>query len=208
MRSASACGSRSRCSAKARSSCGRTSGAGIPTRARRRSTTSTGAGCSIVHRTHPAGKYHGREEGDVARRDRRGCARCRRSRRARRAIRVGRRSRRRRASRTALHARCRPRRQRRGRRRGGASPPRARASRLHRGHGRRADARRTARDSAAHARGFCDDRLQDRIDLRSLAMVAGDAEWANAATAARTIRARGFHRGRALATRLRRWRGK
>jgi hypothetical protein len=49
-------------------------------------------------------------------------------------------------------------------------------------------------------------RLQDRIDLRLLARVATPADWAMAEAAVRLIRSRGFHRGRALSTRLRRWR--
>jgi len=51
-----------------------------------------------------------------------------------------------------------------------------------------------------------EERLQDRIDLRVLARVATSADWLVAEQAVRTIRARGFHRGRALVTRLRRWR--
>ena len=49
-------------------------------------------------------------------------------------------------------------------------------------------------------------RLQDRIDIGHLAAVANDADWALAERAARLIRARAFHRGRALVRRLRRWR--
>ena len=51
-----------------------------------------------------------------------------------------------------------------------------------------------------------DARLQDRIDLQSLGAVATDADWALAERSARLIRARGFHRGRALVKRLRAWR--
>lgn len=50
-----------------------------------------------------------------------------------------------------------------------------------------------------------DDRLQDRLDLNALAAVATPADWAAAKTAARLIRARGYHRGRALVRRLRRF---
>lgn len=52
-----------------------------------------------------------------------------------------------------------------------------------------------------------DMRLQDRIDLRLLAAVATDADWSTAEAAVRLIRLRGYHRGRASLTRLRRWRG-
>ena len=48
-------------------------------------------------------------------------------------------------------------------------------------------------------------RLQDRIDLRALAEVATYEDWAVAREAVRLIRKRGFHRGRALSRRLRRW---
>jgi hypothetical protein len=47
-------------------------------------------------------------------------------------------------------------------------------------------------------------RLQDRIDLNLLASNASPADWKLAEQTARMIRARGFHRGRALVTRLRR----
>lgn len=49
-------------------------------------------------------------------------------------------------------------------------------------------------------------RLQDRIDLRALASVATPDDWRLAEDAARLIRKRGFHRGRALVTRTRQWR--
>lgn len=49
-------------------------------------------------------------------------------------------------------------------------------------------------------------RLQDRIDLRVLAGVANEEDWQTAETAVRLIRARGYHRGRALLRRLRGWR--
>ncbi len=48
-----------------------------------------------------------------------------------------------------------------------------------------------------------DDRLQDRIDLSVLGRIATEADWSTAEVAARTIRARGFHRKRALGRRLR-----
>lgn len=48
-------------------------------------------------------------------------------------------------------------------------------------------------------------RLQDRIDLRLLGRVATDEDWSIAHAAVRLIRARRFHRGRALVRRLRRW---
>lgn len=49
-------------------------------------------------------------------------------------------------------------------------------------------------------------RLQDRIDLRELANVANDEDWKTAESMVRLIKERGFHRGRALVMRLRRWR--
>lgn len=49
-------------------------------------------------------------------------------------------------------------------------------------------------------------RLQDRIDIQHLSAVATEADWLIAETMVRLIKARGFHRGRALLTRLRRWR--
>jgi len=49
-------------------------------------------------------------------------------------------------------------------------------------------------------------RLQDRIDLQLLAASASASDWKLAEQSARLIRARGFHRGRALRRRLRRWR--
>lgn len=49
-------------------------------------------------------------------------------------------------------------------------------------------------------------RLQDRIDIQELAKVASDEDWATAEAMVRLIKDRGFHRGRALVTRLRRWR--
>lgn len=49
-------------------------------------------------------------------------------------------------------------------------------------------------------------RLQDRIDIQELAKVATDEDWRTAEAMARLIKERGFHRGRALVTRLRRWR--
>lgn len=48
-------------------------------------------------------------------------------------------------------------------------------------------------------------RLQDRLDLKLLAGVATDSDWATADAAVRLIRARGYHRGRALVRRLGRW---
>jgi hypothetical protein len=51
-----------------------------------------------------------------------------------------------------------------------------------------------------------DRRLQDRIDLGVLVGVADATDWSTAEGAVRLIRARGFHRGRALLRRLRRWR--
>lgn len=50
-----------------------------------------------------------------------------------------------------------------------------------------------------------DRRLQDRIDLGVLARVASPTDWLLAEEAVRTIRSLGYHRGRALLTRLRRW---
>ncbi len=49
-------------------------------------------------------------------------------------------------------------------------------------------------------------RLQDRIDIQQLAKVATDQDWRTAEAMVRLIKERGFHRGRALLTRLRRWR--
>jgi hypothetical protein len=49
-------------------------------------------------------------------------------------------------------------------------------------------------------------RLQDRIDIQELAKVATDEDWHTAEVMVRLIKERGFHRGRALVTRLRRWR--
>lgn len=49
-------------------------------------------------------------------------------------------------------------------------------------------------------------RLQDRIDIQQLAKVATDDDWRTAERMVRLIKQRGFHRGRALVTRLRRWR--
>ena len=49
-------------------------------------------------------------------------------------------------------------------------------------------------------------RLQDRIDIQQLAKVATDEDWRTAEAMVRLIKERGFHRGRALVTRLRRWR--
>ncbi len=49
-------------------------------------------------------------------------------------------------------------------------------------------------------------RLQDRIDIRALAKVATEEDWDLAKAMVLLIKARGFHRGRALVTRLRRWR--
>lgn len=51
-----------------------------------------------------------------------------------------------------------------------------------------------------------DKRLQDRIDIQELAKVATEHDWQTADAMVRLIKARGFHRGRALVTRLRRWR--
>lgn len=50
-----------------------------------------------------------------------------------------------------------------------------------------------------------DRRLQDRIDIQELAKVATAADWRTAEAMVRLIKERGFHRGRALLTRLRRW---
>lgn len=49
-------------------------------------------------------------------------------------------------------------------------------------------------------------RLQDRIDIQELAKIATDEDWQTAEAMVRLIKDRGFHRGRALVTRLRRWR--
>lgn len=49
-------------------------------------------------------------------------------------------------------------------------------------------------------------RLQDRIDIQELAKIATDEDWQTAEAAVRLIKERGFHRGRALVTRLRKWR--
>lgn len=49
-------------------------------------------------------------------------------------------------------------------------------------------------------------RLQDRIDIQELANVATTKDWRTAEAMVRLIKERGFHRGRALVTRLRRWR--
>lgn len=49
-------------------------------------------------------------------------------------------------------------------------------------------------------------RLQDRIDIQELAKVATDEDWKTADAMVRLIKERGFHRGRALVTRLRRFR--
>ncbi len=49
-------------------------------------------------------------------------------------------------------------------------------------------------------------RLQDRIDIYELAKVATEEDWRTAEAAVRLIKERGYHRGRALVTRLRRWR--
>lgn len=49
-------------------------------------------------------------------------------------------------------------------------------------------------------------RLQDRIDIQELAKVATAEDWHVAEAMVSLIKARGFHRGRALLTRLRRWR--
>jgi hypothetical protein len=49
-------------------------------------------------------------------------------------------------------------------------------------------------------------RLQDRIDIQELAKVASEKDWKTADAMVRLIKARGFHRGRALVTRLRRFR--
>lgn len=51
-----------------------------------------------------------------------------------------------------------------------------------------------------------DRRLQDRIDIQVLAKVATAEDWQTAEAMVRLIKERGFHRGRALVTRLRRWR--
>ena len=47
-------------------------------------------------------------------------------------------------------------------------------------------------------------RLQDRIDIQELAKVATQEDWLTAEVMVRLIKERGFHRGRALVTRLRR----
>jgi hypothetical protein len=49
-------------------------------------------------------------------------------------------------------------------------------------------------------------RLQDRIDIQEVAKVATDEDWLTAEAMVRLIKERGFHRGRALRTRLRGWR--
>lgn len=49
-------------------------------------------------------------------------------------------------------------------------------------------------------------RLQDRIDIQELAKVATEEDWRTAERMVRLIKERGFHRGRALVTRLRRFR--
>jgi hypothetical protein len=49
-------------------------------------------------------------------------------------------------------------------------------------------------------------RLQDRIDIQELAKVATAEDWKTAEAMVRLIKERGFHRGRALVTRLRRFR--
>lgn len=49
-------------------------------------------------------------------------------------------------------------------------------------------------------------RLQDRIDIQELAKVATLEDWETADAMVRLIKQRGFHRGRALVTRLRRFR--
>ena len=49
-------------------------------------------------------------------------------------------------------------------------------------------------------------RLQDRIDIQELGKVATAEDWQTAEAMVRLIKERGFHRGRALVTRLRRWR--
>lgn len=49
-------------------------------------------------------------------------------------------------------------------------------------------------------------RLQDRIDIQELAKVATAEDWRTADAMVRLIKERGFHRGRALLTRLRGWR--
>lgn len=51
-------------------------------------------------------------------------------------------------------------------------------------------------------------RLQDRIDLQELSKVASASDWRVAEAMVLLIKQRGFHRGRALVTRLRRWRRK
>ncbi len=51
-----------------------------------------------------------------------------------------------------------------------------------------------------------DSRLQDRIDLKALGAIAAEEDWSTAEAAVRLIRARKFHRGRALLRRLRAWR--
>jgi hypothetical protein len=51
-----------------------------------------------------------------------------------------------------------------------------------------------------------DARLQDRIDLAALSRVATSSDWSMAEDAVRLIRARAYHRGRALLRRLRGWR--
>ncbi len=48
-------------------------------------------------------------------------------------------------------------------------------------------------------------RLQDRIDIQQLARVATVEDWRTAEEMVKLIKQRGFHRGRALSTRLRRW---
>jgi RNase P/RNase MRP subunit p30 len=49
-------------------------------------------------------------------------------------------------------------------------------------------------------------RLQDRIDIQELAKIATLEDWRIAMSLAQLIKDRGYHRGRALLTRLRNWR--
>lgn len=51
-------------------------------------------------------------------------------------------------------------------------------------------------------------RLQHRIDIQHLGAIATKEDWQTAEAMVRLIKERGFHRGRALVTRLRGWRGK
>jgi len=74
------------------------------------------------------------------------------------------------------------------------------------GRGRSLPVARTGHLIALKILSESEERLQDRLDLRALALVATDEDWSLAEASLRLIRARGFHRGRALMRRLRAWR--